>query len=95
MRQPPAGWQTVTPLPRSTQRRVQQFDAPAHGLPTWVQPPETASQRPGVEDAVEVPVEHPPEQQSEFAKQRSPFAWQEYAAMQVPFWQLVEQQSDP
>jgi hypothetical protein len=44
--------------------RVQQFEAPAHGSPSDVQPPDGLMQRPGVADGVEVPVEHPPEQQS-------------------------------
>jgi hypothetical protein len=66
MRQPPAGWQTVAPLPRSTQRRVQQFDGPEHGLPSLVQPPDGERQRPGVVAGVVVLVEHIPEQQSWF-----------------------------
>src|SRR5574342_829265 len=51
MRQPPAGWQIVAPLPGSKHRRVQQLLGPAQGLPSWVQlpaaPPEEARQRPG------------------------------------------------
>jgi hypothetical protein len=68
IRQPPAAWQTVTPLPGSTQRREQQFDGPSHGLPPWTQPPEGSMQRP-----VE-PVErsHRPEQQSSPSEQMSP-----------------------
>ncbi len=66
MRQPLAGWHTVTPLPRSTHRRVQQLEAPAHGSPSEVQPPEGATQRPGVAAGTVVPVEQPPEQQSWF-----------------------------
>jgi hypothetical protein len=72
MRQPPAGWHTVAPLPRSTQRRVQQFDAPAHGLPSLVHPPDGARQRPGVAAGVVVLVEHMPEQQSWLRQQMSP-----------------------
>lgn len=64
MRQPPAGWQTVTPLPRSTHRRVQQFEAPAQGSPSEVQPPDGLTQRPGVVVGVVELFEHPPEQQS-------------------------------
>jgi hypothetical protein len=48
MRQPPAGWQTFTPLPGSTHRRVQQLEAPEQGLPSCTQPPGGSMQRPGV-----------------------------------------------
>lgn len=49
IRQPPAGWHTVTPLPRSTHLRVQQFEFPPQGRPSSVQPePVGESQRPGV-----------------------------------------------
>lgn len=64
MRQPPAGWHAVAPVPRSMQSRVQQFEAPAHGSPSEVHPPDGLTQRPGVWAGVVVPVEHPPEQQS-------------------------------
>jgi hypothetical protein len=51
MRQPPAGWHTLTPLPRSTHRREQQFDPPVQGVPPWSQlpaaPPVAFVQRPG------------------------------------------------
>jgi hypothetical protein len=47
MRQPPAGWHTFTPLPGSTHRREQQFEAPVHGFPPCTQPPEGSLQRPG------------------------------------------------
>lgn len=60
MRQPPAGWQTVTPEPRSRQIRVQQLEAPAQGLPPWLQPPLGAVQRPGAPPVAL----HMPEQQS-------------------------------
>ncbi|HEX9398672.1 MAG TPA: hypothetical protein VF912_01080 [Anaeromyxobacter sp.] len=66
MRQPPAGSHTVTPVPGSVQERVQQFDAPSHGVPPWPQPPDGVRQRPGVAAGVVVPVEQPPEQQSWF-----------------------------
>lgn len=65
--QPLDGWQTDTPVPRSTHSRVQQFEAPLHGVPSWPQPPEGVRQRPGVEAGVLVPVEHRPEQQSWFS----------------------------
>ena len=60
IRQPPAGWQTFAPLPGSTHRREQQFEAPEHGLPPCTQPPDGSTQRPGW------PAErsHIPEQQS-------------------------------
>jgi hypothetical protein len=68
IRQPPAAWQTVTPLPGSTHRREQQLDGPSQGLPPWTQPPGASMQRP-----VE-PVErsHRPEQQSSPSEQMSP-----------------------
>jgi hypothetical protein len=47
MRQPAAGWQTLVPLPRSTHRRVQQFELLSQGTPSCVQPPDASSQRPG------------------------------------------------
>ena len=65
IRQPLAGWQTVTPEPTSLQRRVQQFDAPAQGAPSWLQPPLGRRQRPGVGGLVCVAgALHRPEQQS-------------------------------
>jgi hypothetical protein len=62
MRQPLAGLQTVTPAPMSTQSRVQQLEAPAQGLPSWLQPPDGRTQRPGFG---EVALQSP-EQQSWF-----------------------------
>jgi hypothetical protein len=44
-RQPLAGRQTLAPLPRSAQRRVQQVLPPEHGSPSGLQPPPPA-QRP-------------------------------------------------
>lgn len=65
IRQPLAGWQTVTPEPTSLHRRVQQFEAPAHGAPSWLQPPLGSTQRPGVGGLVCVAgAVHIPEQQS-------------------------------
>jgi len=72
MRQPPAGWQTFVPLPRSTQSRVQQFEALVQGMPSCMQPPAGAVQRPGV---VEVAPVQRPEQQSAARVQTSPVAW--------------------
>jgi hypothetical protein len=69
MRQPPAAWQTVTPLPGSTQRREQQFEDPVQGLPPWTQPPEGSWQRPVGPPAVR---SHSPEQQSSPLAQMSP-----------------------
>jgi hypothetical protein len=60
MRQPPAGWHTLAPLPGSTHRREQQLDGPAQGLPPWTQPPGGSTQRPGAPALVS----HRPEQQS-------------------------------
>jgi hypothetical protein len=40
--------------------RVQQLEAPAQGLPSWLQPPVGAVQRPGAPPVAE----HMPEQQS-------------------------------
>ncbi len=60
IRQPPAGWQTFTPLPGSTHRREQQLVGPVQGLPPWTQPPDGSTQRPGVPPVVS----HRPEQQS-------------------------------
>jgi hypothetical protein len=68
IRQPPAAWQTVTPLPGSTQSREQQFEGPSHGLPPWTQPPEGSMQRPGVPAVVS----QRPEQQSSPVAQTSP-----------------------
>ncbi len=67
MVQPLEGWQTDTPVPRSTQRRVQQLDPPLQGVPSWPQPPEGVRQRPGVDCGVVAPFEHMPEQQSWFS----------------------------
>lgn len=65
MRQPLAGWHTVTPAPTSLHRRVQQFDAPAQGAPSWLQPPLGATHRPGVAGLVcGDGALHMPEQQS-------------------------------
>jgi len=47
IRQPPDGWQTVAPVPRSTHFFVQQFESVAQGVPSRPQPPEASSQRPG------------------------------------------------
>lgn len=47
IRQPPAGAQTVTPVPMSLQVREQQVEEPVQGLPPWVQPPGIWMQRPG------------------------------------------------
>jgi hypothetical protein len=91
MRQPPAGWHTVVPLPRSTHFRVQQLEAPAHGTPSCVHPPFGATQRPG--SVALAPGLHIPEQQSSARVQMSPGAWQVYAGMQVPPWQFREQHS--
>ena len=44
--------------------REQQLDAPEHGLPPPVHPPEGLRQRPAVAAGVVVPVVHAPEQQS-------------------------------
>lgn len=60
MRQPPAGWQTLAPLPGSTHRREQQLDGPSQGLPPWTQPPGGSKHRPGVPALVS----QSPEQQS-------------------------------
>lgn len=73
MRQPPAGWHTRVPLPRSTHLRVQQFESLSQGTPSCVQPPGASSQRPG---APPVALQSP-EQQSSVRVQRSPGAWQE------------------
>jgi hypothetical protein len=65
IRQPLAGWQTVTPAPTFLHRRVQQFDAPEQGSPSWLQPPLGARQRPAVGGEVCVAgAVHMPEQQS-------------------------------
>ena len=48
MRQPLAGWQMVTPAPPAWQRRVQQLEEPEQGAPSWLQPPEGWTQRPGI-----------------------------------------------
>ncbi len=64
--QPPGGLQTVAPVPRSAQRRVQQLDDPVHGAPDWPQPPVTALQYPGVPFGVVKLLEQRPEQQSWF-----------------------------
>lgn len=76
-RQPPAIWQTAAPLPRSTQTREQQFVPPfGQGLPPWMQPPPPPPvmnwQRPTPPDSAEQACP----QQSESARQTSPFAWQ-------------------
>jgi len=90
MRQPPAGWQTVTPAPRSLQRRLQQPEALEHGLPPWVQPPGASPHRPGCPGVGWL---HSPEQQSSVRLQTSPKAWQAAWRVQTPPWQLVEQHS--
>jgi hypothetical protein len=65
IRQPLAGWHTAAPEPRSAQMRVQQLEAPAHGAPSWLQPPLGGKQRPGVSGLVCVAgAVHMPEQQS-------------------------------
>lgn len=92
MRQPPAGWQTVTPAPRSLQRRLQQPDGPVHGSPPCVQPPGASSQRPA---CVAVAPAQSPEQQSWERRQTSPKAWQAAWTVQTPPWQLEEQHSVP
>jgi hypothetical protein len=91
IRQPPAVWQTVTPLPGSTQSREQQLEGPVQGLPPWTQPPEGSMQRPG-EPAV---VSQRPEQQSSPVAQTSPYALQLKAGAQTPALQFVEQHSGP
>jgi hypothetical protein len=47
IRQPPAGAQTVTPVPMSLQMRVQQVEEPLQGSPPSTQPPDGWMQRPG------------------------------------------------
>lgn len=97
MRQPPEGWQTFAPVPRSTHFFVQQFESPAQGYPSSAQPPGASMQRPGWPPLAE----HMLEQQSVSARQMSPVALQYAAGLQVPSlvpvpeapWQLVEQQS--
>jgi hypothetical protein len=95
MRQPPAGWQTFTPLPGSSHTSEQQLDAPEHGFPSCVQPPAAppvmVTHRPGLPF---VPEQTPP-QHSPFEEQTSPFDWHVYARAQTPPWQFVEQQSTP
>jgi hypothetical protein len=71
--QPPAGWQTFVPLPRSTHLRVQQFESLVHGTPSCVQPPSGALQRPGEPSPSAV---QSPEQQSCGRRQMSPGALQ-------------------
>jgi hypothetical protein len=57
--------QTVTPVPGSSHTRVQQPDPPLQGVPSWPQPPEGVTQRPGGELGVPLaPLEQAPEQQS-------------------------------
>jgi hypothetical protein len=77
IRQPPAGWQTVAPVPGSRQSRVQQLEGPAQGLPSCVQlpaaPPDETRQRPALPSLAEQRLP----QQSALPKQMSPFAWQE------------------
>src|SRR5690242_472788 len=95
MRQPPAGWQTITPLPGSSHTSEQQLDDPEHGFPSCVQPPAAppvmVTQRPGLPPVAE----QTPPQHSPLERQTSPFAWHVYARAQIPPWQLVEQQSAP
>src|SRR5260370_7790447 len=38
-RQPPTGWHTVAPEPKSIQTREQQLAPPEQGLPAWRHPP--------------------------------------------------------
>ena len=90
-RHPVAGWQTWAPEPMSTQRFEQQFEPPLQGVPPWLQPPLASRHRPGCPPDAEQRFE----QQSEAWRQRSPGAWQEYAATQRPPWQFVEQHSAP
>lgn len=94
-RQPPTGWHTVAPEPKSTQTREQQLVPPEQGLPSWMQPPPPP---PLIERHTPAPpsfAEHTFPQQSLFRRQTSPVAWQLYARTQTPPWQLVEQQSAP
>lgn len=67
MRQPAAGWQTLVPEPRSTHSRVQQFEGPSQGFPSWVQAPGICWHRPGLERLVS----HTPEQHSSSRKHTS------------------------
>jgi len=96
-RQPAVIWHTGTPLPRSTQLRLQQFELPPQGRPSSVQPePVGSRQRPGV--GLPAPTVQSPVQQSFGPLQMSPVALQpEYAGWQVfplvPVTQFVEQQS--
>lgn len=78
----------MTPLPRSWQSRVQQFEAFAQGLPSWTQPPFGCMQRPGAP-----PTElHRPEQQSSGFVQTSPYALHApYAGTHRASWQFQEQ----
>jgi hypothetical protein len=46
----------------STQSRVQQLEAPVQGAPSWLQPPEGRTQRPGLGATAS----QSPEQQSSF-----------------------------
>jgi hypothetical protein len=97
IRQPPAGWHTFVPVPRSTQRRVQQPESLSHGTPSCPQPPAASWQRPGSPGAAGRA--HRPEQQSSGAAQMSPVALQVDAGAHQPCvvavapWQLCEQQS--
>jgi hypothetical protein len=85
----------LAPLPRSTQSRVQQFESLSQGIPSCLQPPEGASQRPGWPAAAGGA--HRPEQQSSGRQHESPVALQVYAGAQRPCtpgaapWQLCEQ----
>jgi hypothetical protein len=47
IRQPVAGRQIFAPVPGSAQTREQQVVPLEHGMPSWTQPPERTSQKPG------------------------------------------------
>jgi hypothetical protein len=80
MRQPPDGWQTFVPVPRSTHLRVQQFESFSQGMPSCVQSPDASRQRPTPPAAA---VQRP-EQQSFGPLQMSPGALQEDAGAHQP-----------
>ena len=94
-RQPPAGRQTVAPVPGSAQMRLQQLEPPLQGFPPCRHPPPpppvTNRQTPG---APSFRLQARP-QQSELEKQRSPFAWQVKAGAHCPPMHSVEQHSAP
>jgi hypothetical protein len=95
MRQPPASWQTDAFVAVVAQTRLQQVEQPGQTSPS-------IAQLPVVEIPMQVPavlpdgIEQLPLQHSVPEKQTSPSGWQPApVVMQVPPWQLCEQQVVP